>query len=479
MHTTSCSGQSESSFERCGLCFVRSFLHFTTQKLQSAPFGLQYLLILPQAPTVDCSRNTLASSKGSVAALSCGGLANFSIATISPLDLTRAAKVQVAVVTQSIQRSSRANHQASAHLKATMQSFHPLSQSSETGTADASTSRNVHDQSYDHNTFGAPSSQSQVEPGHDLIFEESLHRRDGPANDPQTSRANRDAFRSDNPFLSPGRGNRRARADGREMSGGAGTARADADLDDEWMGEENGEEEEGEDLDWDGAVDEQGGGAGRRRRKSPIEKLQDDWVAQRGSPEVLKWSGDTVDSVCAMIEGQEAILESLSGDTSTSEEEHIRLGIVALDIERARWLLRAYLRCRIAKIEHLAAYLVQKNSASAHAMSQLSPLEQNYAQAFHQLRSSHFQTTVLDALPLHMRSLEDTGAGTGAGNTDGRSGMVDVPDPDAPVFVRCLKDCGMLKILDDESTNMTKGSIHLFRWRAVRHLVLSGKVRIL
>ncbi|CEH12582.1 Predicted alpha-helical protein, potentially involved in replication/repair [Ceraceosorus bombacis] len=333
-----------------------------------------------------------------------------------------------------------------------MQSFHPLSQSSETGSADASTSRNVHGQSYDHNASGL-SSQSQVEPGDDLIFEESLHRRDALANDPQTSRANRDAFRSDNPFLSPGRGNRRAKADGREMSGDVGTARADVELD--------------------------GGGAGRRRRKSPIEKLQDDWVAQRGSPEVLKWSGDTVDSVCAMIEGQEAILESLSGDTSTSEEEHIRLGIVALDIERARWLLRAYLRCRIAKIEHLAAYLVQKNSASAHAMSQLSPLEQNYAQTFHQLRSSHFQTTVLDALPLHMRSLEDTGAGTGAGNTDGRSGMVDVPDPDAPVFVRCLKDCGMLKILDEESTNMAKGSIHLFRWRAVRHLVLSGKVRIL
>lgn len=44
------------------------------------------------------------------------------------------------------------------------------------------------------------------------------------------------------------------------------------------------------------------------------------------------------------------ILDSLSSDDATSDEEHFRLGLVQLDLERAKWLLKGYLRVRLHKV---------------------------------------------------------------------------------------------------------------------------------
>lgn len=68
-------------------------------------------------------------------------------------------------------------------------------------------------------------------------------------------------------------------------------------------------------------------------------------------------------------------MDSLAADASTAEEEHIRLSLVELDVERARWLLRSYLRCRLEKIEQHAPFVSQ----DAPSRANLSELERGYA----------------------------------------------------------------------------------------------------
>jgi GINS complex subunit 4 len=63
-------------------------------------------------------------------------------------------------------------------------------------------------------------------------------------------------------------------------------------------------------------------------------------------------------------------VESLASDAATAEEEHVRLGLVELDVERARWLIKSYLRCRLDKIERHAQYL-QHDTQSRERMSDL------------------------------------------------------------------------------------------------------------
>lgn len=96
-----------------------------------------------------------------------------------------------------------------------------------------------------------------------------------------------------------------------------------------------------------------------------IVQLAHAWVNERGAPEVQAWDSKMVERVMDQIAQQQSILDSLVSDASTSEEEHFRLNLVQLDVERAKWILRSYLRARLVKvgrvshqIERHAAYIM-------------------------------------------------------------------------------------------------------------------------
>lgn len=81
-----------------------------------------------------------------------------------------------------------------------------------------------------------------------------------------------------------------------------------------------------------------------------IHQLTHAWLNERGSPELLPWPVDLIDTVMDQLQQQQAILDSLMSDAATSEEEHFRLNIVQLDADRCRWMLRSYLRTRLDKV---------------------------------------------------------------------------------------------------------------------------------
>ena len=92
-------------------------------------------------------------------------------------------------------------------------------------------------------------------------------------------------------------------------------------------------------------------------------------------PIILPWQGEAITGVCSQIEEQVNIIDSLAADPGTEEEEHIRLALVELDVERARWLLRSYLRCRLDKIEQDPVFMNQDPLSRAN----LSDSERGYA----------------------------------------------------------------------------------------------------
>ncbi|PWN35269.1 Sld5-domain-containing protein [Meira miltonrushii] len=209
-----------------------------------------------------------------------------------------------------------------------------------------------------------------------------------------------------------------------------------------------------------------------QQRKAPVAILRQSWANERAAPALLPWQGEAVDGVCSQIEEQVNIIDSLAADSGTAEEEHVRLALVELDVERARWLLRSYLRCRLDKIEQNAAFVCQDPISR----SNLSELERGYAVKFNQIRSQHFHSSVLDFLPETMQSLEDRAAS----GSSGRGDMVTRPDLDAPVFVHCLEGCGTFRFPGIELlVHFEKGSVHLVRFRSVQHLIATGKIVLL
>lgn len=295
-----------------------------------------------------------------------------------------------------------------------------------------------------------------------------------------------------------------------------------------------------------------------------IVRLQKVWVAERACPDLLSWSGigsstggaridvsstrwrcdEIVDEVCAQIEQQvvsmialkqsrenvweheraqadssvldltpgQSILNLLSADEATSEEEHLRLSLVQLDVERARWLLRAYLRTRISKvgvlllrdedmpirISHICLHLLSQLETYSthysllpqdHLATLLSPLERAYLAKYDSLRTSHLTSSVLSYLPESLQSLTDltsahdyiSSLSVPSSSSAGARGSI-IPRPDlenSPVFVRCVEDCGNVKMEDGEDAYFSKGSIHLVPFAKVRALVRQGRVELM
>ncbi|WFD46500.1 GINS complex subunit [Malassezia furfur] len=207
--------------------------------------------------------------------------------------------------------------------------------------------------------------------------------------------------------------------------------------------------------------------------RSSIVRLAHAWLDERGSPEVQPWNASMVEEVMDQIGQQQSILDSLASDASTSEEEHFRLNLVQLDVERAKWLLRNYLRSRLAKIETYAAYIMSHRSEQ----QRLSDIELGYARRFHQLNTDHFQSTVLQFLPEPMRGLDDAAPGAASSNAPG--GMVTAPNLGAPVFVYCREDCGALPLPNDETAQLAQGTIHLLQYRDVRAFLQQRRVELL
>lgn len=203
-----------------------------------------------------------------------------------------------------------------------------------------------------------------------------------------------------------------------------------------------------------------------------IVRLTHAWLNERGTPELQPWPADAFDAVMDQLQHQQAILDSLMTDTSTSEEEHFRLNLVQLDADRAKWLVRSFLRARLVKLETYAPYLASQPSEQM----RLSDLELGYVKRYEQLMSEHMQSAVLQYLPEPMRGMDDPPPG-GASGAPG--GMVTAPRLDAPVFIYCRDDGGFLTLSADEKVALLRGSIHVVPYRAVRTLLHQGRVELL
>lgn len=196
--------------------------------------------------------------------------------------------------------------------------------------------------------------------------------------------------------------------------------------------------------------------------RSSIVRLAHAWLDERGSPEVQPWNASMVEEVMDQIGQQQSILDSLASDVSTSEEEHFRLNLVQLDVERAKWLLRNYLRSRLAKvrvaliqIETYAAYIMSHRSEQ----QRLSDIELGYARRYvglaHPDSTSCIRT--ISKVPCSsffrsrcvawtMQPLVRHPAMLRAGWVGANADPVTAPNLGAPVFVYCREDCGALPL---------------------------------
>ncbi|CDW99184.1 hypothetical protein [Sporisorium scitamineum] len=197
-------------------------------------------------------------------------------------------------------------------------------------------------------------------------------------------------------------------------------------------------------------------------RLNPFEQLTLFMATQKASPEILPFPTTPFDLLIGQMEQQQSILDSLlhlshlnpstfdetadeaqAAGAGVDEDEYLRLNLVQVDLERCKWLLKQIVRSRMDLLQKYAGFVVGR----AREKAKLNASEARFLDEFWQLKKDHFHSAVLGYLP---EQLHDLTAGQptdqDAQQPSNSSNMVPGPDLDAPVFIRCLQDCGSINL---------------------------------
>ncbi|KAG8935277.1 GINS complex subunit [Tulasnella sp. 417] len=200
--------------------------------------------------------------------------------------------------------------------------------------------------------------------------------------------------------------------------------------------------------------------------ENPIARLIRAWLDERHAPDMLVFQASLIDNLMQKLHEQGLVVSALQSDESTTEEEHLRITLVKTDMERAKFLIRSYMRVRLHKIEKYAAFILQ----TPEEQQKLSNAELLHAQRYQQMLANHFHATVLDALPESTHALDQT-------FPDGTS-MIARPERDHPVFVHARVQCPDVLLPDGDKITLEQGAIHLLRYRTIETLLARGQVSL-
>ncbi|KAK3696647.1 GINS complex subunit [Vermiconidia calcicola] len=206
------------------------------------------------------------------------------------------------------------------------------------------------------------------------------------------------------------------------------------------------------------------------QRTRDLQALTRAWVNERTSPELLPYPVDLVERVTDRIKTQIETIEEMTG--TMDPKSNFTLVILQTELERFKFLVRSFLRARIAK-RKIDKYALHCRQLAQTDPAILSPLEQQYLQSHQALLASHYSASFLSSFPQALQKLDDTSGGIS---------MVDKPDEDSAVFCRVLRDAGSVEIQSEggaADVDLKRGDVWVLRWSAVKDSVVTGDVELL
>jgi GINS complex subunit 4 len=165
------------------------------------------------------------------------------------------------------------------------------------------------------------------------------------------------------------------------------------------------------------------------------------------------------------IKAQIEKVEDMTGDMDP--KTNFALIVIQTELERYKFLVRSYLRARLAKIDkHTLHYL-----SSQDLRARLSSTEIAYATRHQALLHNHYLSSFLASFPQQLQNLNDTAGGVS---------MIDAPDLDSAVFIRMLTDRDVHGQGTDADNTLPAehGDILIMRWSSAKPFVTIGDAEL-
>ncbi|KAI8078268.1 uncharacterized protein B0P05DRAFT_470691 [Gilbertella persicaria] len=191
------------------------------------------------------------------------------------------------------------------------------------------------------------------------------------------------------------------------------------------------------------------------------EELTTAWLNERNAPEVLPYERTLVEFLIETIERQ-AIMEDMENHVENKFESMV----YQTEIERIKYVVKSYLRCRLFKIEKFTLHLLRQPNLR----DILSHQEIIYARRYQELIESHYHHTFLHQLPRTQQKQDEVIQDMS---------MVVEPNLDAPVFCRVLSNIGHVEIGQSDSVLFEMGDIYILRYSDVQHYLKENKIKLI
>lgn len=146
---------------------------------------------------------------------------------------------------------------------------------------------------------------------------------------------------------------------------------------------------------------------------TPIVRLRTAWINERCAPELLPFEEIAMESLLASIQKQVDLIES---ERNTDADTNFEMTLVMTEIERAKFIIRSYLRTRLHKLEKYAAFIV-RNQEQMDKLSDdetrfvigyvfISVVDPAYSR-FQTLVEKHYMDSSLHSLPATMQKFDE------------------------------------------------------------------------
>lgn len=187
---------------------------------------------------------------------------------------------------------------------------------------------------------------------------------------------------------------------------------------------------------------------------------------EKFSPELLVSKTELVECMLDQItEMEDNIRRAKKGD--------FKVSLHSMEIDRIRYVVSSYLRCRLQKIEQFTSHILEEEKTRKDEdPSKLSPEEFNFAREYAENMESHLRSLALRHMPQNLQTLDTK-------QTAVR------PNLDKYVFLQVNESTdGVLveeETLDtgEEIVDLEKGDQHIMRYRPILPLVNSGAVSLI
>ncbi|OBA20979.1 GINS complex, Sld5 component [Metschnikowia bicuspidata var. bicuspidata NRRL YB-4993] len=195
---------------------------------------------------------------------------------------------------------------------------------------------------------------------------------------------------------------------------------------------------------------------------------------ERMAPDLLPYKHTLMARILrGILDQQQFLLDSYEYGDSNAEagvislDFKLQLMIVETDIERLSYLVRLYIRTRLAKIDEFTIYYINKTAEELPGEPLLSEPEQSYMHGHFKILNQLYNNSFLKKFPSFLTLLDDT---TGGEN------MITTPDLDRPVFIRVVCDDTIVLHLGNDELELVKDGIYVVRYRLIMKYLELGDV---